>query len=196
MGRPRADSYDTTTEERLLQAAEVEFGRDGFDRARLEDIARSAGITRPSLLYYFASKEQIYAAVVHRAFEGLRGALHASFAADLPFEERLDGTVLAYLDFLHTHPQIAGVLLREVIDGRGPGRDLVLSVVAPMIDLVERFIVKEGRGKLVAGLPVRGALLMIIGSALVQATSGGLRDRLYGPTDDTRALTRSLFFGR
>lgn len=196
MGRPRADSYDTDTEERLLQAAEVEFGRDGFDRARLEDIARAAGITRPSLLYYFASKEQIYCAVVHRAFDALRAALEASFSADLPFEERLDGTVIAYLDFLRTHPQLAGVLLREVIDGRGPGRDLVLSVVAPMIDLVERFIVEEGRGKLVEGLPVRGALLMIIGSALVQATSGGLRDRLYGPAEDTRALTRRLFFGR
>ena len=59
MGRPRATPDEDTTKMRVLRAAEVEFGRAGRDGARLEDIASAAGITRPSLLYHFASKDEL-----------------------------------------------------------------------------------------------------------------------------------------
>lgn len=196
MGRPKSDSIDVATEERVLQAAEVEFGEAGFVAARLEDIASRAGITRPSLFYHFASKEQLYAEVVHRAFAGLRGALEAGFVAPLPFEERLDRTVLSYLDFLQAHPQLAAILLREVIGGPGPGRELVLSDVVPLIDLVERFVIEEGAGRLRERLHVRGAIMMVIASPLVQVAAGPLREPLWGPVDRTLDLTRQLFFGR
>ncbi len=196
MGRPKSDSNDVATEERVLQAAEVEFGKAGYDAARLDDIAARAGITRPSLFYHFASKDQLYAAVVHRAFGGLRDALVAAFMAPVPFEERFEGTVVAYLDFLQAHPQLAAILLREVIGGRGPGRDLVLSDVVPLIDLVERFVVEEGAGRMREGLHVRAAIMMVIASPLVQVAAGSLREPLWGHVDRTRDLARQLFFGR
>lgn len=196
MGRPKSDSIDVATEERVLQAAEVEFGTAGFVAARLEDIAARAGITRPSLFYHFASKEQLYASVVHRAFAGLRDALLAAFTAPLPFEERFEATVAAYLEFLQAHPQLAAILLREVIGGKGPGRELVLSDVVPLIDLVERFVVEEGAGQTREGLHVRGAIMMVIASPLVQVAAGSLREPLWGPVDRTRDLARQLFFGR
>lgn len=196
MGRPKSDTIDVATEERVLQAAEVEFGTAGFVAARLEDIASRAGITRPSLFYHFASKDQLYAAVVHRAFGGLRDALVAAFTAPLPFEERFQGTVDAYLDFLQAHPQLAAILLREVIGGPGPGRDLVKTDVVPLIDLVEQFVSEEGRGRVRDGLHVRGAIMMVIASPLVQVAAGPLREPLWGPIDRTRDLARQLFFGR
>lgn len=196
MGRPKSASIEVATEERVLKAAEAEFGRVGFVAARLEDIAAAARITRPSLFYHFASKEQLYAEVVRRAFAGLRAALVASFQAEQPFEQRLEGTVVAYLDFLRAHPQLAAVLLREVLDGRGPGRDLVLAEVVPLIDLVERFIAAEGADLVRPGLPVRGAIMMVIASPLVQVAAGPLREPLWGPQDRTVDLARQLFFGR
>ena len=55
MARPKKGVHQVPTEERILQAAETEFGRKGFERTRLEDIAETAGIRRPSLLYHFKS---------------------------------------------------------------------------------------------------------------------------------------------
>ena len=74
MGRPLASAAATATPERLLDAAEQCFAQ-GYDAARLEDIAAAAGIRRPSLLYHFASKDDLYAAVVRRTFARLGAAL-------------------------------------------------------------------------------------------------------------------------
>ena len=68
MGRPRATTQTVETAQRLLSAAEQEFGSKGFDRARLADIANIAGISRPSLLYHYNSKDALYAAVFDRPF--------------------------------------------------------------------------------------------------------------------------------
>ena len=48
------------TRRRLLAAAESIFARDGFEAARLEDIAASAGYTRGAFYANFKSKEDIF----------------------------------------------------------------------------------------------------------------------------------------
>ena len=75
MGRPRRSETQVATTERLLSSAEKHFGQAGFDAARLQDIAKDAGITRPSLLYHFETKEKLYDAVVARAFDQFLAAM-------------------------------------------------------------------------------------------------------------------------
>ncbi|HXX71895.1 MAG TPA: helix-turn-helix domain-containing protein [Candidatus Acidoferrum sp.] len=48
----------------MLAAAERTFARDGFEAARLEDIARSAGYTRGAFYAHFRSKEEIFFALL------------------------------------------------------------------------------------------------------------------------------------
>ncbi|HUO35078.1 MAG TPA: helix-turn-helix domain-containing protein [Candidatus Acidoferrum sp.] len=52
-----------TTQRRLLAAAERIFARDGFEAARLEDIAAAAGYTRGALYAHFEDKEDIFFAL-------------------------------------------------------------------------------------------------------------------------------------
>ena len=47
--------------DRILEAARGEFAQHGY-AARLQDIAERAGLTHPTLLYHFKSKERLYAA--------------------------------------------------------------------------------------------------------------------------------------
>jgi len=51
---------------RILEAARGEFALHGYS-ARLQDIAQRAGLTHPTLLYHFGSKERLYAAVIEEA---------------------------------------------------------------------------------------------------------------------------------
>ena len=51
---------------RILEAARGEFALHGYS-ARLQDIAERAGLTHPTLLYHFKSKERLYAAVIEQA---------------------------------------------------------------------------------------------------------------------------------
>src|SRR5690349_11014182 len=47
-------------ENAILEAAERVFGRDGFEAAKMADIAREAGVAAGTLYNYFDSKVQIF----------------------------------------------------------------------------------------------------------------------------------------
>lgn len=195
MGRPPAGTHDTATPERLLAAAEAEFARCGLAGARLEDIARRAGIRRPSLLYHFPTKGSLYAAVVRRTFARMGEALVAAMIAPGTFAQRIDRTVGAFAGFLDRNPSWSPVLLREFLDRRGPGRRILLQEIAPLLGQVERFVRDEGGRELRAGLPVRAAILHVVSDILLRSAAGPLRRPLWGPANP-RALARILFVRR
>ena len=47
-------------EQAILEAAEREFLKKGFDGARTTSIAAAAGVTHAMLHYYFRTKEQLF----------------------------------------------------------------------------------------------------------------------------------------
>ncbi len=53
-----------TTKRKLLQAALRTFSRDGFEAARIEDIAHEAGFTRGAFYAHFRSKEDLFFAIL------------------------------------------------------------------------------------------------------------------------------------
>lgn len=64
ISRQRARTEATC--KRLLAAAEKTFARDGFEAARLEDIASLAGYTRGAFYANFKSKEDIFFALLEQ----------------------------------------------------------------------------------------------------------------------------------
>lgn len=48
----------------ILEAATREFGRRGYESARIADIARAAGVTDAGLLHHFTTKRELFLAVV------------------------------------------------------------------------------------------------------------------------------------
>lgn len=53
-------------QEALLEAARAEFSRAGLAAARVEDIARRAGVSKGAFYLHFASKEEAFLAIVQR----------------------------------------------------------------------------------------------------------------------------------
>lgn len=193
MGRPRVEPGAVSTEERILQAAELVFAREGFAPARLEDIARLVGIRRPSLLYHFGSKEALYAQIITRLFVDLAARL-AEATLEGTWAERVDAKVTAFLAFLAERPATAPLLLREILDGQGPGRELLVAVAEPVIHQVEEFVA-AARGGAAPVVPVREAILQVAMGAMVRAAAGDLTPLLWGPEDHSRVLARRLFVG-
>lgn len=74
----------------ILSAAARAFARGGYHATTMQEIAREAGYTPPSLYVYFASKEQIFlelAALLQREFLAV---FDEPTPAGLPFPERLE----------------------------------------------------------------------------------------------------------
>ena len=177
-----------------MDAAEGVFAEHGLRAARLEDIAAAAGIRRPSLLYHFPSKELLYSAVVRRTFERLGAALTDAMLRPVSFPARFDAVVATYAEFLTQHPELARILVWELLDGQGPGRALLIEQVVPLLDLVERFARIEGRRDIRRDLPVRAAILQIASDLVLRASAQQFKAALWGDQDHAPALARALFF--
>jgi AcrR family transcriptional regulator len=64
--RSRQAERTRATRQKLLAAAERIFARDGFEAARLEDIAAGAGYTRGAFYANFEGKEEIFFALLEQ----------------------------------------------------------------------------------------------------------------------------------
>lgn len=181
------------TRERILDAAALEFAELGYAGANLESIAAAVGIRRPSLLHHFPTKKGLYAAVVRGTFLALADTLTGAMSDSGDFASRLDALVESFSSFIDSHPAIASILLREFLDGAGPGRPILEKEVVPVIDLVEQFVKASGGRRLRKGLPVRAAILQIASDILVRAAAGDLREPLWGKGDHARSLAAALF---
>lgn len=183
-----------STKDRLLEAAEVEFALGGFDGAKLADIAKRVGIRRPSLLYHFSSKTELYKATVERAFEQLGETLGFGMSSSGTFRDRLQAVTERFSTFLEKRPFLARLVIREFLSGDGPGRDILLSKVAPLLDFVETFIEGEGSELVRGSLPIRAAIMSSVSNILLKNASGGLQGALWGSGDHSWTLTRFVFF--
>lgn len=62
---------------RMLQQARQAFSDKGLAGARVDDIARAAGVTKQLVYHYFDSKEQLFASVLEESAQDLLGDLLA-----------------------------------------------------------------------------------------------------------------------
>jgi len=67
MGRLKLSAKERKSQ--ILAAARSLFAQKGYDKATLDDIARSVGISRPRVIQLFGSKRNIYLAIAESAYE-------------------------------------------------------------------------------------------------------------------------------
>ena len=115
--RPIRHMRGEATRQAILEAAEQLFANVGFNAARLEDVALTVGIRRPSIIYYFANKQELYDAVEADIFESMHYSAAESMAAadDEPLA-RLLALLDGWLDFQVARPTAARIILRLVAD--------------------------------------------------------------------------------
>ncbi|MGX1315797.1 AcrR family transcriptional regulator [Streptomyces calvus] len=62
------------TRAEILDVATQEFARAGYDGARVDEIAARTRTTKRMIYYYFGGKEQLFTAVLERAYGVIREA--------------------------------------------------------------------------------------------------------------------------
>src|SRR5262245_37076084 len=78
------------TRDDILAAAERAFARAGYEATTMQDIAREAGYTVPSLYAYFAGKQELYDAVIARLEDDYKRVFEEPEPAGLTFRQRLE----------------------------------------------------------------------------------------------------------
>ena len=70
--------------EAILSAALDEFAAGGFEAARLDDVAKRAGVAKGTIYLYFRDKESLFQELVRTMLTPLVGTIEALGAAEVP----------------------------------------------------------------------------------------------------------------
>ncbi len=101
------------TRQALLAAAEIEFSSKGLAGARVDVIAEQAAANKRMLYYYFGSKEELYLAVLERAYGAMRKAERELNLTHLAPLEAVKTLVEFKFDYCEQHQQIITLLAGE-----------------------------------------------------------------------------------
>jgi len=184
------------TRARLIQAAEKIFARDGFEAAKLEEIAAEAGYTRGAFYANFADKEDLFLALLEREFsariqnvqkrldkvrepeaklQALRG-----FLLDVCLDRRWSLLALEFKLFAVRHP-----------DARARLAEMNRRFVSSRVRILEGIMKALGR-ELPASANAVGIALFALTNTL---TLEHMLDRTAMPEEDVKKIMQNFFDG-
>jgi AcrR family transcriptional regulator len=131
-------------EQQILDVAGAVFAGSGYHVASMDEIADSAGVSKPMLYTYFGSKEGLYLAYIRRAGGELLERLVAARPRDRSPGARLRARITEFLAFVEEHRNGWKVLFGEV----GSSRPFAENVAAVREQIAEaiRVMIEGGTG--------------------------------------------------
>jgi len=133
--------------ETILEAALEVFSQHGFRGATLDQIAEVAGLSKPNLLYYFASKEAIHVALLSQLMHTWLAPLHKLDPAGEPVAEIL-GYVRRKLEMSRNFPRESRLFANEILQGAPRMRNAIAGELKALVDeksVVLRHWMDQGR---------------------------------------------------
>jgi AcrR family transcriptional regulator len=170
---------------RIVDAAREVFFRDGFMHANLDEVAANAGVAKGTLYRYFASKAELYVAVLAHNGEIFRQRMRETITPGLSSLEQIRRTARFYLDHWtknRDYFQIFWAIENQAVIGELP--QAVIDEVANLwVDCVQIVagIVEDGvrRGELIECDPWKVAhLLWTLANGVIQTETSATRRTL------------------
>ena len=193
---------DADPKRRILEMATEAFARDGYAGARVDDIARRAGVNKAMLYYHFGDKDALYAAVFEEALaEGGRRLRAAADSEDAP-PAKFKAVVHAMARMAGEHPHFAPLMLREVASGGAALPDAIVARMRGVFQVVGDVLAEGVQSGHFRPVDPYMTHMFIGGSMLVLISGAPLRRRVRRAAavsdraaDDVAAYVSDLLLG-
>ena len=138
------EQFISQTRQALLNAAAVEFARQGYEQANINTISTGAGFAKGTIYNYFPSKQALLLALIddvaREHFETMRAAV-------LPVDEparRLERFFEAGFEYVSNHLPRARTMLNTVYGSNQEHKEYCFQAYQPMFRLVAEHILLPG----------------------------------------------------
>lgn len=129
--------------EQILEAALEIFSVNGFRGATIDEIAEAAGMSKPNLLYYFRSKEDIYETLINRQLDTWLAPMFAIDENGDPLDE-IAAYIRRKIDMARSYPRESRLFANEILQGAPRIRPLLEKDLREQVDrkaaVIERWI--------------------------------------------------------
>lgn len=172
-GQKRQESINT-----ILDAATAVFAEAGFAGARVDEIARRAGINKAMIYYHIGDKKALYASVLHRVFRKTTVTISDDIRDDHSPEEKLSTYISNMASAIENNPHIPPIMLRLLASN---GKSFPVNLVEDLTNLLSTLygILKEGVDKGVfIEVPPLILHLMIVGTFILSRRVDALTEQI------------------
>ncbi|GAB4046512.1 TetR/AcrR family transcriptional regulator [Spirosoma litoris] len=101
------------TEQKIKTAARKVFLEQGYEGAKIRQIAREAGVNLAMVNYYFRSKDQLFRSIYQDIFREFMGRMAILLNEETPLEVKIWKIVDRYTDFIMENQQLPLLILAE-----------------------------------------------------------------------------------
>ena len=147
---PLAGKRDPEARQRwLLDAARQEFMDKGLEGARVDEIAKKAGVNKQLVYHYFGNKEALYLHILEATYEAMIEAKASLNLGALEPPAAIERLVGFTFDYMATHPEFVALLNDENVHSarhlrQSKGVPTAHHRLIAMIDAVLRRGEKDG----------------------------------------------------
>ncbi|KRE63071.1 TetR/AcrR family transcriptional regulator [Nostocoides sp. Soil756] len=127
--------------EQLIGIGRKHFADKGFEGATVEEIAASAGVSKPVVYEHFGGKEGLYAVVVDREIEALLAGVTSALDAGTSSRQIVEGAALALLAYVESNSDGFRILVRDSPAGQATGS--FASLMSDIASQVEHILAAQ-----------------------------------------------------
>ncbi|MCX6146369.1 MAG: TetR/AcrR family transcriptional regulator [Candidatus Kapabacteria bacterium] len=102
------------TEEKILNAARKVFTSKGYAAARMDDIAKEAGMNRALIHYYFRSKDKMFQIIFEEKFRIFFLSISSVLTSDNDVKEKVVNLIRMYFEQLIENPDLPLFIINAV----------------------------------------------------------------------------------
>lgn len=158
--------------QQILEAAFQEFAHKGFKGATIKSIAQAAGLSAPSLIYwYFPTKEDLFQAVIESRTEFFQVMSRGNDLLDTPPDVFLPNMARAYLMMTQVPEmaQMVRLLIAEVSQRPELGDLISQRLMVPVLSFLQRYMTRQIELGRLRPHDVRSSTRVFIGLLIPQA---------------------------
>lgn len=164
--------------EALLAAGTEIFAAAGFDGARVEAIARRAGVNKALINYHFGGKAGLYTAILEETLGTAARRLEPLRGGEVAVDQRLRRFIATFAEIAVRRPAFPAMILREVLSGGRHLDDRLLPRFLGVFQIVQEIVddgVRSGRFRPVDPLLTH---LSLVGALVFFFATTTFRERL------------------
>jgi TetR/AcrR family transcriptional regulator len=176
------------TVERILDAATNVFSEFGFAGARVDEIARRAGVNKATLYYHIGDKKALYAEVIHRVIGTAAKMLLDGIKGSRKPEDKMRTYLKTLAKTFDNNPQMPRIMMRELASG---GKNLPEVFFQDLFSIFRTLsgIIEEGKttGAFINTLPLM-VHFMAIGATIIYKTMAPILLSVQQVPDELKGL--------
>jgi AcrR family transcriptional regulator len=180
------------TVERILNAATKEFSRAGFAGARVDEIAKIAGVNKATIYYHIGGKQALYAQVVHHLFGNAVEQFDRNITAAQSPEDNLKAFIQTIASMVDRHPELAAIMLREQASGGKHFPEMVAQDLAQILGILTEILDEGVRSGIFRETVPFIVHMMIIGAIVLFKMSSPIRAKLAPLVDSFEKMSTNL----